>query len=346
MSTAADTDGRPYDALLIVSYGGPEGPDDVMPFLENATRGRGVPRARLEEVAEHYHHFGGVSPINAQNRALARAVESEFARRGRVLPVYLGNRNWNPLLSDTVAQIKESGVERALAFVTSAFGSYSGCRQYREDIARAVRDVGPGAPSIDKIRLFHNHPLFVASYAARLRETLDAGPPADRATTEVVFTAHSIPVSMAAVSDYEMQLRAAASEVARAVGVERWSLAFQSRSGPPSVPWLEPDICAHLERLQANGVTRVVAQPLGFVSDHIEVLYDLDVEANAAAATIGLRFDRAPTAGVDERFVAMVVDLVEERERGRRERPAVGVLGASPDLCAIDCCSLASAAAR
>src|SRR5436190_1723688 len=253
-----------YDGLLVVSLGGPEGPDDVLPFLENVTRGRSVPPERLQAVARNYERYGGVSPLNAESRLLVDAVERELAGR---LPVYWGNRNWHPLLADTVRQMRADGVTRALAFVTSAFGSYSSCRQYIEDIERARLDVGDGAPVVDKLRLFYNHPMFIEAVADRASSALSSVPDA-----RLLFTAHSIPSSMAAVAPYESQLlEAAALVAARLPGSPSWELVYQSRSGPPSQPWLGPDIVARIGELQAEGVQAVVVSPLGFVSDHMEV---------------------------------------------------------------------------
>lgn len=327
-----------YDALLLVSYGGPEGRDDVLPFLENATRGRGVPRERLLSVAEHYYHFGGVSPINAQNRALASTLEAALDARGRPLRVYLGNRNWHPFLDATVGRMREDGVRRALAIVTSAFSSYSGCRQYREDLIRAVDAAGSGAPAIDKVRVFFNHPLFVQVNAANVRAALGHIDIARRGAARVVFTAHSIPHSMAQHCAYEMQLRESASLVAAAAGVQMWDMAFQSRSGPPHVPWLGPDIVEYLRTVAREGASDVVALPLGFISDHMEVMYDLDVEAAAEAHSLGLRFVRARTVGVDPLFVDMLCELIDERTGHQPVRRALGTLGPSHDICPLDCC--------
>jgi len=333
-----DPEAHRYEAVLVVSYGGPEGPDDVMPFLENATRGRAVPRERLLEVAEHYQHFGGVSPINGQNRALVVALAQELATRGRSLPVYFGNRNWRPYLVDTIRQMRDDGVGRAIALVTSAFSCYSGCRQYREDVIRASETVGPGAPEFDKLRVFFNHPGFVAAKAASLTATLERFPPERRGAAQVVFTAHSIPMGMAKGSAYEAQLEEAARLIAEAAGVTRWSRAYQSRSGPPQVPWLEPDIGDHLRELAATGAREVVVHPIGFLSDHMEVLYDLDIEAGAIAEKLGLGYERAPTAGTDPRLVGMLADLIDERTSGRPDRPALGGLGPSHDICPVRCC--------
>ncbi len=329
---------RIYDAVLVVSYGGPEGLDDVLPFLENATRGRQVPRARLLEVAEHYSHFGGVSPINAQNRALVAALKRELATHGLPLPVYLGNRNWHPYLADTLRQMRRDGVHRAIALVTSAFSCYSGCRQYREDVTRALESAGPGAPEVDKLRVFYNHPGFIAANASHLRDALDHLPAERRAAARIVFTAHSIPLSMARSSAYEVQLREASRLVAEAVGVASWDLVYQSRSGPPQVPWLAPDICDHLEALASRSVTDVVVLPIGFLSDHMEVLYDLDTEARQRAEGLGVNLVRARTVSTAPAYLAMLRELIVERMADRPERRALGVLGPSHDICPIDCC--------
>jgi ferrochelatase len=327
------------DALLVVSFGGPEGADDVLPFLENVTAGRGVPRKRLLEVAEHYHHFGGVSPINAQNRALVAALEAETARRGRKLPVYWGNRNWHPFLADTMAQMARDGVRHAVAFVTSAFSSYPGCRQYLDDIERARAEVGDHAPEVGKLRAFYDHPGFVQPMARRVEATLAAVPEQGRRGTRLVFTAHSIPLTMAQSSDYEAQLREACRLVCGLLGERyEWDLVYQSRSGAPGQPWLEPDVGDHLETLPAAGVQDVVLVPIGFVSDHMEVRFDLDVEARAKADSLGLRLHRAPTVGTDPELVAMVVDLVDERGRPESERCRLGSDRPRPDVCPPGCC--------
>jgi ferrochelatase len=311
----------PYDALLVVSFGGPEKPGDVMPFLENVVRGRGVPRERLLEVEAHYQGFGGVSPINQQCRDLIEALDVD-------LPIYWGNRNWHPFLEDTVRQMKADGVRKAAAFVTAAYSSYSSCRQYLDDIARA-RAAVPGAPEIVKLRHYYDHPGFIAAMADHTRAALDALPPAVRDTARFVFTAHSIPVSMARTAGptggaYEAQLRKAAALVTEQVDAGRpWDLVWQSRSGPPSVPWLEPDVCDHLEALHEDGVRAVVVVPIGFVSDHMEVVYDLDIEAATLAEKLGMALSRAATAGTHPRFVSMVSELLAEPE---------------PVPCAATCC--------
>ena len=329
----------PYDALLVLSFGGPESPDEIMPFLENVVRGRNVPRQRLLEVAAHYHHCGGRSPINEQNRALAAALQRALAERQLHLPIYLANRNWKPLLPDVVRQMQADGIRHALAFVTSAYSSWSGCRQYLENIEQARAQAGPAAPRIDKLRAFFNHPLFIESAADRLHETLARVPPERRATVPLVFTAHSLPVSMASACSYEAQLREACRLVAGSAGRDAFVLAWQSRSGPPTQAWLEPDILDVVEQLAARGATDVVVVPIGFLSDHIEVLYDLDHEAAQRAAALGLSLHRAGTVGTHPAFVQMICELVEER-LGRAPRRALGNMGPWHDDCPADCCPL------
>ena len=328
-----------YDAVLLLSFGGPEGPDDVVPFLENVTRGRPVPRERLLAVAEHYAHFGGVSPINAQNRELLAALTEELRGHGHQLPVYWGNRHWRPLLPDVVRQMAADGVRRALAFVTSAFSSYSGCRQYLDAIEQARAFVGPTAPRIDKLRAFFNHPGFILPMAERVRQAFDSLPPAERDGAPLVFTAHSIPTAMARGCAYEAQLHEACRLTAAEAGRSDWRLAYQSRSGPPSQPWLEPDVCDCLERLGAGGDCRsVVVAPIGFLSAHVEVLYDLDIEARAACDRAGLHMVRADVVGPHPRFVAMIRELIEERLADCPQRLAMGTMGPSHDVCPADCC--------
>ncbi|MCI0549201.1 MAG: ferrochelatase [Candidatus Rokubacteria bacterium] len=330
----------PVDALLVVSFGGPEAPEDVLPFLDNVTRGRGVPRERLLAVAEHYHRFGGASPINTQTRALVSAVQAELAARGPALAVYWGNRNWHPMLSETVRTMARDGVRRALAFVTSAYAGYPSCRQYAEDIARAVAAAGEGAPVVEKLRRFSNHPGFVEPMVESAEAALAALPAAVRAEAELAFTAHSVPIGMARASEYEAELCDTARLIAeRLSGRYPWRLVFQSRSGPPGVPWLEPDILDHLTRLEARGVGAVVAVPVGFVSDHMEVKYDLDTEAAERAGALGLRWVRAATVGTDPRFVAMIRELVLERTAGAPPR-ALGDRGPAPAHCPPTCCAL------
>jgi ferrochelatase len=331
---------RAYDALLVLSFGGPEGMADVMPFLENVTRGRGIPRERLEDVAEHYAHFGGVSPINAQNRTLIAALQRELAAHGIDLPIYFGNRNWHPLLQDTIESMRADGVRNALLFVTSAYSSYSSCRQYREDVARALDALGERGMRFDKIRVFFNHPGFVEPMARRLRDALESLPRVRRDAAEVIFTAHSIPVSMAKGCAYERQLHEVSRLVAGIAGASRYRLAWQSRSGPPHVPWLEPDILDELDGLHAAGVEDVIVVPIGFISDHLEVLFDLDIEAQNRARELGMDMIRVPTVGTDPIFVAMIRELIEERLQQNPERRFLGELGASHDVCALNCCQL------
>lgn len=341
-----------YDALLIVSFGGPEGPDDVMPFLENVTAGRGVPRERLELVAQHYLHRGGVSPINQHNRDLINVLQAELAAQGIDLPIYFGNRNWHPFLTDTVAEMAADGVTRAIAWVTSAFSSYSGCRQYRENLEAACEEVagrGITPPEIHKLRVFYDHPLFIETLVDNVVSSWQ-GLTAPVQNRRVVFTAHSIPMSMARTSDYVAQLEVAAelvaAGVATRVGVSEvpWDLVFQSRSGPPQMPWLEPDIVDHLRSLADGGgaqrATSVAVLPLGFMSDHMEVMQDLDTDAAAAAEAGGMEFARAATAGRDPRVARMIVELIRERETSEpaAERRALGGLAIKPDFCAVDCC--------
>jgi protoporphyrin/coproporphyrin ferrochelatase len=334
-----------YDAFLLLSFGGPEGPDDVLPFLENVTRGRGVPAQRLAAVAEHYYAVGGVSPINAQCREMLTRIAAGFGQAGIDLPLYWGNRNWNPFLADTVRQLKADGVRRVIAFATSAYSSYSACRQYLDDIDRAVAEVGDGAPRIDKIRPYYARPGFIGPFATNVEAALSELPAGARDGARLVFTAHSVPLGMAASSGsvsagtavpgavggtgaggrYAAELREASALIAERVGGSHpFDLVFQSRSGPPSVPWLEPDVNDHLAALakgtQLNGEPLpqgappgVVAVPVGFVSDHMEVVHDLDVEAAQTAASLGLPFARAKAPGLTPEFAAMVAELVAER---------------------------------
>jgi protoporphyrin/coproporphyrin ferrochelatase len=331
------------DALLIVSFGGPEGPDDVVPFLENVTRGRGIPRERLVEVGAHYTHFGGVSPINALNRDLVASVRAELADRGVDVPVLWGNRNWDPYLADALREARDLGADRVFAFLTSAYSSYSGCRQYREnlhDAFEAVRAEDPSwQPEVHKLRTYFNHPGFVGPLVDATRACLADLPEGSR----LVFTTHSIPTADADRCDYVAQHREVAALVAGALGRgDAWDLVYQSRSGAPHVPWLEPDISDHLAELSGAGVPGAVMVPIGFVSDHMEVIWDLDTVAVQTAHELGLPVARAATAGPDPRFVGMVADLLAEaRERadGRApSEPALGSLGPRVVPCAAGCC--------
>jgi protoporphyrin/coproporphyrin ferrochelatase len=329
---------QPYDAILIVSFGGPEGMDEVMPFLENVLRGRNVPAARMREVAHHYEMFGGVSPINAQNRRLIAALEEELETNGPRLPVYWGNRNWHPLLADTLRRMMDDGIRNALAFFTSAYSSYSGCRQYREDIEQAQSAVGAGFPGVEKLRAFYNHPGFVEPIIEHVRAALSRIPEDARRDAQIAFTAHSIPLAMATSCDYQAQLLETCRLVAEGVPHDRWRLVFQSRSGPPQQPWLEPDICDYLVELKETGTRDVVVAPVGFVSDHMEVLYDLDTEARALSEKLGLNMIRAATVGTHPAFIRMIRELILERMTQNPVRRFLGTRGASHDVCPVDCC--------
>ena len=365
----------PYDAVLLVSFGGPEGQDDVLPFLRNVTVGRGIPDERLEEVAHHYRAFGGVSPINAQNRALQAALVTELGARGVDLPVYWGNRNWGPFLTDALREAHAAGHRRLLAVVTSAYSSYSGCRQYREDLAGALEETGlAGEMTIDKVRQYFDHPGFVSPFVEGVRDALlrtheALGEGTDlRQDAHVLFATHSIPTVTAVSSGppdatlgdegaYGAQHRAVADVVMASVGSSDgptaggaaldgvpWSLVYQSRSGAPTTPWLEPDINDAITELSGQGVKAVVIVPLGFVSDHMEVLWDLDEEATATARDAGLHAERAPTPGIHPDFVTGLVDLVMERHATAAggepaSRPALTSLGPWYDVCRPGCCA-------
>jgi ferrochelatase len=336
---------REFDALLLLSFGGPEGPEDVMPFLRNVTRGRGVPEERLEAVAEHYRHFGGVSPINAQNRALIAALNKEFAAAGIDLPIYWGNRNWRPYVADAVRTMRDDKIRRALVFATSATGAYSGCRQYRDDLAQARSVAGEGAPELVKLRHYFDHPGFIAANYEAAAAALETIPAPLRADARFVFTAHSIPTAMDADSGpgYDGLYHRQHLETARLVsalvqGPDRdFDLVWQSRSGPPQVPWLEPDINDHLRDLAERGVKAVVVCPTGFVSDHVEVRWDLDEEAAATAAELGLAYARAATAGTHPGFVRCIRELVSEQLVGIAPA-SLGSLGLCGIDCPADCC--------
>jgi len=328
----------PYDALLVVSFGGPEGMDDVMPFLQTVLRGRNIPEDRLRVVAHHYELFGGVSPLNGQNRSLIAALRTELEKSGPNLPIYWGNRNWTPFLVDTLQQMKQDGIKRALAFFTSAYSSYSGCRQYREDIQKAQAAVGVGAPEVDKLRAFYNHPGFIKPTVENVRRAWEQIPQERRATARVAFTAHSIPKAMAAGCSYENQLKEVCELVAENLNLHNWSLVYQSRSGPPSQPWLQPDILTHLSDLKAEGITDVVVAPVGFISDHMEVVYDLDTEARQHCETIGLNMIRAATVGTHPSFIRMIRELILERMGMETTRRSLGTSGPSHEVCPMDCC--------
>ena len=325
-----------FDAAVVVSFGGPEGPDDVLPFLQNVVRGRNVPPERLEQVAAQYHLFGGVSPINDHNRHLVASLRDALAVRGRDLPVYWGNRNWHPYLTDTVARMRDDGIRTAAAFVTSAYSSYSGSRQYIEDIESATASVGAGAPQIVKLQPYYDRSGFVDPFVEGLRRArVEAGPDAP-----VIMTAHSLPVAMAKTCDYEQQLRHVARRVAIEAGEpeDGWVLAFQSRSGPPSQPWLEPDLCDVITATP-EGPGAVIVVPIGFVADHMEVVHDVDLVAGAAGRAKGLRLVRVPTPGRDPRFAAMAADLVLETEQRLRDGLPLG------PYCGDGCCPAPAAPA-
>ncbi|MEZ0353278.1 ferrochelatase [Mycobacterium sp. pR1184] len=325
-----------FDAVLLLSFGGPEGPEQVRPFLENVTRGRDVPPERLDDVAEHYLHFGGVSPINAINRALVMQLEYELAQRGLQLPVYFGNRNWEPYVEDTVKTMRDNGVRRAVVFTTSAWSGYSSCSQYSEDIARAREAAGPDAPELVKLRPYFDHPRFVQIFADTIGAASGALTAEQQAGARLVFTAHSIPVAAderLGPRLYSRQVAYAASLVAAAAGYAEYDLAWQSRSGPPQVPWLEPDVADHLTALAAAGTQSFIICPIGFVADHIEVVWDLDHELAGQAEAAGVALVRASTPNAHPRFAQLAADLIDELRYGRApERvsgpdPVAGCLG-------------------
>ncbi|NLE81603.1 MAG: ferrochelatase [Rhodococcus sp.] len=345
-----DKDDSGVDALLVLSFGGPEKPEDVRPFLENVTRGRGVPPERLDAVVEHYMHFGGISPINRLNRDIIERIESEFAGAAKNVPIYFGNRNWHPMVEDTVERMRTDGIRSALVFPTSAWGGYSGCRQYHEDIARAREAVGEGAPKLTKLRQYYDHPLLIAAFADAVRAARERLSPDVRDGARLVFTAHSVPVSADVAAGpidsggrlYSRQVSEAAGLIADAVGVSDFDLVWQSRSGPPHIPWLEPDMCDHLDVLAEQNTTAVIVCPVGFVSDHLEVVWDLDTEAADKAGELGMEFARVATPGTDERFARMVCELVDEHGSGDQPRrlgrePLLGAT-ANGRPCGTGCC--------
>lgn len=328
-----------YDALLFVSFGAPESPEEVMPFLRNVVRGRGVPDERLLEVAENYQMFGGRSPLNEQNKNLIEAVRKSLAEINLNLPIYWGNRNWHPFLTEAIGAMKRDGVRRALTFVTSAYSSYSGCRQYREDIARAAQEAEAGDIEFDKIRVFYNHPNFIEVNAENLQKALLKIAPENRAAAEIAFTAHSLPLAMAQGCDYEAQLLETARLVAEREGKpESWQLTYQSRSGAPHVPWLEPDINDYLRQLSARKVIDVIVHPIGFLSDHQEVIFDLDTQAQETAKSLNINLIRAATPGTHPAFVEMIRELILERLNDDSNRRFVGKRGAKEDVCPANCC--------
>ncbi|WP_166823333.1 ferrochelatase [Thalassoroseus pseudoceratinae] len=330
-----------YDAILLIGFGGPEGPDDVIPFLENVLRGRNVPRERMLEVAEHYNHFGGVSPINGQVRELMDALRPELESHGVDLPMYWGNRNWHPMLTDTMQSMKDDGIQKALGLVLAAYSSYSSCRQYREDVAKSQDAVGDGVPEVDKIRVFYNHPLFIDANVDRVRHAMNAFAASSPASDiHIAFTAHSIPMSMANHCNYERQLQETCRLVAESLEVseDRWQLVYQSRSGRPQDPWLEPDILDHIQQVHDEGVQNLVVMPIGFLSDHMEVLFDLDEEAQEKADELGMQMVRAKSVGTHPKFVQMLRELIQERLDSDIPRRAIGEFGPNHDVCPVDCC--------
>ena len=328
-----------YDAIFVVSFGGPEGPDDVMPFLENVLRGKNVPRERMLEVSEHYNHFGGVSPINEQNRDLIAALKKELADHDIDLPVYWGNRNWHPMIPDALGEMKDAGIKCALAFFTSIYSCYSGCRQYRENIAEAQESIGADAPEVHKLRMAFNHPLYIEASADRVQTAFDQVEESRRAETKFVFTAHSIPMSMAEGCKYSTQLTEACRLIMEKIGDYPWELVYQSRSGPPHQPWLEPDVCDYIGELkEKTDVKDLVLMPVGFVSDHMEVLFDLDTEAQEKCDELGIKMQRAKSVGVHPQFIGMIRELILERTSGTEKR-AIGNMPANWDVCPQDCCT-------
>jgi ferrochelatase len=327
-----------FDALILISFGGPEGHDDVMPYLENVLRGKNVPRERMLEVAEHYYHFDGVSPINQQNRDLIDAIKVELKEHDIDLPVYWGNRNWHPMIPDALREMKNDGVKKALAFFTNGYSCYSGCRQYRENIADAQAAIGEGAPEVHKTRMFFNHPSYIAASVDRVQTAFNEIPEERRSETKFIFTAHSIPNSMADFCKYSTQLTESCKLIMEQVGEYNWELVYQSRSGPPQQPWLEPDVCDRIKELKENdGVTDIVMHPVGFVSDHMEVLYDLDTEAKDLCQELGINMVRSLSVGIHPKFVTMIRELIQERIAGT-EKLAIGSMPPNWDVCPQDCC--------
>jgi len=330
-----------FDALFFVSFGGPEGPDDVMPFLENVLRGKNVTEERKKEVAQHYMRFDGVSPINAQNRALIQKLKVAFDKHDILMPIYWGNRNWHPTIEEAVSKMRADGVTHALSYFTSHFSTYSGCRQYREHIEKAQAQVGEGAPQISKLRMGFNHPFFVDAVANGLEKTRQDVQSQGFTKPKVFFTAHSIPLSMSQGSDYVKQLKEASRLVSQNLGVDDWDLVYQSRSGPPQMPWLEPDVCDAIGDINVDKHDAVILCPIGFTTDHMEVMYDLDIEAKAKAKALGLGFGRAHAPGHDDRLIDMIVDLVKERQGTQPDKKALGPMGPWHDVCPPDCCTYA-----
>lgn len=335
---------KPVDAILLLSFGGPGGMDEVRPYLENIWRGKNVPRGRIEEVVHHYEQFGGISPINEQNLAVIDALRCELDDTGICLPIYFGNRNWHPLLIDTVRQMAMDGVERALTFVTSAYSSYSGCRQYLENLEEACRVVGDAAPVFDKLRVFYNHPRFIEANVDHVKEAWVSLPDFVRDQAILLGTAHSIPLAMAETCCYESQLEETVCLIGEGADINQMDLVYQSRSGPPEQPWLGPDVCDFLEGLPGKGISAVVLAPIGFLSDHMEVLFDLDREARDLCNEVGLSMVRAKTVGTHPAYIRMIRELIQERIMGEpQDRVVMGRHASSHDVCPRECCSYAPA---
>lgn len=328
------------DAIFLVSFGGPEGPQDVMPFLENVLRGKNVPQERKLEVAKNYEMFGGISPINAFMRGLKKSLEEELPRHGISLPVYWGNRNWSPYIKGALSEMKNDGIQHALAFFTSAYSSYSGCRQYREDIEKAQQELGVAIPVVSKIRAFYNHPAFVSANAKNIESQIASLTTKERENFQLVFTAHSIPLSMSATSDYNDELNDTAASIAGELKISDWKIAYQSRSGPPTQPWLEPSILDTLTSVAQQGKSAAIVSPIGFICDHMEVIYDLDYQAKEHAQALGLKFLRAQTAGHHPLFVEMLCDLISERLHPERQKKTTGRRGPKLEQCPPDCCKV------
>lgn len=327
------------DSILFVSFGGPEGPNDVIPFLENVLRGKPVPRERLLEVAEHYQHFGGISPINQQNRDIIYRLRAALQAAGVDLPIFWGNRNWSPFITDAIRRLQEQGYKHPLPIFTNMFSSYSGCRQYRENIIAAVQEIGPTAPvTAPRLRFGFNHPLFIAAQQQVIQTAYDQLSDPQRKASRLLYTAHSIPLSMSENCRYVEQLKESARLIAERLGNPNWELVYQSRSGPPQQPWLEPDIGDRIRELATQGIQAVIVVPLGFVSDHMEVLYDLDTEAKDLCGELGLNYVRASAVGTQPEFIQMLVELIQERLSGSAQRACIGNLPPLHDVCPENCC--------
>ena len=331
-----DDEENNYDAILIVSFGGPEGPDDVMPFLDNVLMGLNVPKPVKVRIAKRYQRFGGISPINRETRSFIQALEIEIQNNGPQLPIYWGNRNWHPMLPDTLNRMADDGIKNAIAYVTSTFSSYSGCRKYREDLYEAIQGVD-NPPHIDKLRVGYNHPGFIKAVSDRTREALESTS-VDKEEVVLMFTAHSLPLSMAKCTDYEAQLQEACNLVGQVVGINSWQLVYQSNNASYGEPWLEPDIADALEKAKSSGRSHVVIMPIGFVCDHMEVVLDLDIEAKEQANNLGLQLTRAATVGSHPAYISMVRELIIERMSKNPDRQYLGSRGANGDYCKPDCC--------